>query len=108
MQTRDKLLLLQIVYAQSPKFDFEEALSLFNAHKMCPEPILDQGIDQAILKALVDPPRRVSEKYFVTDDGLLKLETSCEELYEKRVQELKDQIKANQLLYTGSNNKQSK
>lgn len=92
MNTRDRLLLLQILYAQRPNWDFEALETTFNAHALAPEP-LQEAVEVAVQRALVDGPRRVSQAYFSTPEGLLKLETSCEALYEERIAEIKAQIK---------------
>lgn len=95
METREALLLLQILYAQRPNWDFKALLTTFNGHPLVPEPIEDP-IEVAVQRALIDAPRRVSPAYFNTNEGLLKLETSCETLYEQRIAEIKNQIKDNQ------------
>lgn len=95
MDTRDKLLLLQILYGQRPNWDFGQLQESFNTHPLVSKPLEDPP-EVAVQRALINGPRRVSSTYFNTDEGLLKLETSCEAYYEERIAEIKNQLKDNQ------------
>ncbi|GMM32240.1 hypothetical protein DAMA08_049850 [Martiniozyma asiatica (nom. inval.)] len=99
MDTQQKLLLLQILFASKTK-DFGDLALSYNEHALSNQTIKQSEIPKLLGESiaqyqLTPLPSIINTEYFFSDEGAANLIASCEGYYDLRVQEIENQISKN-------------